>query len=200
MDKETLKKSLCSCSVCSSGSYLLEEKGDDATLRAVTMCDIPQNALVIKMDKVRFSNFLIDRKEIGFNKHSDYIIVTDDKIVFIEMQSKTEVNQELIDECRIKFISDGCSLDYSDSVFKKILHKKPFFEKKEYHYVLLFQALPIAKTPTHFDKLAPNLHLISLDKYQWLMKVLLVTIELYNKTKCYFLLSTRYLISSEFYL
>ena len=157
MDKATLKKSLCNCIECSSGSFLLEEKGDDATLRAVSMCDIPKDALIVKMDKVRFNNFLIDRKEIGFNKHCDYIIITDDKIVFIEMKSKTEVNQGLKDECRIKFTSDGCSLDYSDRIFQKILNKNPFFENRECHYVLLFQALPMTKSPTHPDNLLPNL-------------------------------------------
>ena len=156
MDKKTLRGTLYNCTECSSGSYLLEETGADATLRAVTMCDIPENALIVKMDKVRFHHFLSDEKRIGFNKHSDYIIVTDDKIVFIEMKSQTEVNQGLRDECRIKFISDDCSLDYSDSIFKKMLNKTSFFERKEHHYVLLFQAPPLKKTPTQPDKLSPN--------------------------------------------
>lgn len=158
MDKATLKKSLCNCNDCSAGSFILEEKEDDATLRAVTLCDIPKGALVVKMDKIRFNNFLIDKKEIGFNKHSDYIIVTDDKVVFIEMKSKKEVNQELTDECRTKFMSDGCSLDYADSIFQRLLNKNSFFANREFHYVLFYQTVSMAKTPTaHDNNLSPNM-------------------------------------------
>ena len=67
MDKATLKKSLYNCSDCSIGSFKLEEKGDNATLKAVTLCDVPPGALIVKMDKTRFNNFLSDKKEIGFN-------------------------------------------------------------------------------------------------------------------------------------
>lgn len=157
MDKVTLKKSLCNCLECSSGSFLLEEKGDDATLRAVTMCDIPKDALIVKMDKVRFNNFLIDRKEIGLNKHSDYLIITDDKAVFIEMKSKKEVNQGLLDECRTKFISDECSLDYADDIFQRMMNKNSFFKNKEFHFVLFHQTLSMAKTPTAQEDQSPNL-------------------------------------------
>ena len=109
------------------------------------------------MDKTRFNNFLSDKKEIGFNKHSDYIIITDDKVVFIEMKSKKEVNQELMDECRTKFTSDECSLDYADAIFQRILNKNSFFKKREFHFVLFYQALSIAKTPTAPENPSPNL-------------------------------------------
>lgn len=164
MDKATLKKSLCNCEECSSGSFLLEEKGDDATLRAVTMCDIPKDSLIVKMDKVRFNNFLIDRKAVGFNKHSDYLIITDDKAVLIEIKSKKEVNQDLFDECRTKFISDKCSLDYADDIFQRMMNKNSFFENREFHFVLLHQTLSMAKTPTTPESQLPNLTPDSLRK------------------------------------
>ena len=157
MDKATLKKSLCNCSDCSAGTFTLEEKGDDTTLRSVTLCDIPLGALIIKMDKIRFSNFLIDKKEIGFNKHSDYLVITDDKVVFIEMKSKKEVNQELLDDCRTKFVSDECSLDYADDVFRRLLNKNSFFENREFNFVLFHQTLSMAKSPIAPKDLSPNL-------------------------------------------
>ena len=157
MDKATLKKSLCNCVECSNGSFLLEEKGAEATLRAVTMCDIPKDALIVKMDDIRFYKLLIDRKEIGFNKHSDYLIITDDKAVLIEIKSKKEVNQNLFDECRTKFISDECSLGYADDIFQKMMNKNSFFKNKEFHFVLFHQTLSMAKSPIAPEDLSPNL-------------------------------------------
>ena len=76
MDVQTLKNSLCNVKQCESDMYVLEEKDKSASLRRVTMCDIPIGSLVIRMDnKVHFNNFLKDKW--GFNKHSDYLIVTD---------------------------------------------------------------------------------------------------------------------------
>ena len=155
MDLNTLKKSVCNGNNCTDGHFILIESDPNATLREVTMCDIPQNALIIKMDnKIKFNNFLKD--QWGFNKHSDFLIVTDDKLVFIEIKSITEVNQKLEDECQKKFLSDECTVNYADIIFQKMLSKNTFFDKREPHYVLLFQSPSIAKTTTTVPTTASN--------------------------------------------
>ena len=85
MDFDTLKKSLSYGNVCSSGQYVMRETGSDATLKEVTIRDIPENSLVIKMDKINFTNLFNSNviKSWGFNKHSDYLIVTQDRLVFV---------------------------------------------------------------------------------------------------------------------
>lgn len=158
MDKPTLKQVLCNCKECISGSFLLKETDSSATLTDVTMCDIPANAMVVKMDKVRFCNFFIDKKEWGYNKHSDYLIVTDDKLVFVEMKSKKQVDKYLSDECSQKFSSDECVLIHADNIISKMMKKTSFFDKLEIHYVLLYEALSMAKTPTSANGvISPNL-------------------------------------------
>lgn len=156
MDKKTLKLSLCNCKECTSGSFLLKESKKDATLREVTICDVPIGALIIKMEDAEFNGFLKPNKQWGYNKHSECVIVTDNEMIFIEMKSQQEVNQKLLDECWKKFTSDCCVINYVDNVFIKMLKKKSFFEKKETHFVLLHQALSIAKTPTVMGKLTTN--------------------------------------------
>ena len=148
MDKQTLKNSLCNVYPCNNGTFLLEEKDKSATLRRVSLCDIPFDSLIVKMDKIRFNNLLKDRKDWGFNKHSDYLIITDDKLVYIEMKSRSAVDKGTKDECLQKFLSDTCTTNYADLIFKEILSKNPFFSKREPHYVLLFQSTSITKTPT----------------------------------------------------
>lgn len=147
MDVQTLKNSLCNVKQCESDMYVLEEKDKSASLRRVTMCDIPIGSLVIRMDnKVHFNNFLKDKW--GFNKHSDYLIVTEDKLVFVELKSRTEISNKLQDECLSKFKSDNCTLTYADKIFQELLSKNSFFESREPHYVLLYQAPSIMKVPT----------------------------------------------------
>ena len=108
------------------------------------------------MDKTRFSNLLIDNKEWGFNKHSDYLIVTDIDLVFIEMKSRKDVNQSLVNECQQKFASDNCSIFYADKIFQELLSKNAFFERRSPHYVLLYQGPSIIKDPTVYAKEPPN--------------------------------------------
>lgn len=148
MDTSTLKNSLCNVIQCNSGNQLFEEKTSAATLRKVYMCDIPFGALIIKLDGIKFSKFIKDNSSWGFNKHSDYLIITNDRLIFIEMKSKKEVGPDLKNECIQKFSSDECTMNYTDLIFQKMLSKNVFFERREHHYVLLFQAPSIAKTPT----------------------------------------------------
>lgn len=148
MDILTLRNSLCTVNQCTNGTYLLKETDKSATLNKVYLCDIPYDSLIVKMDRIRFDKFLKDRKDWGFNKHSDYLIITNDKLVFIEMKSKKGIDKTLKDECIQKFSSDECIINYADLVFQKMLSKNSFFDKREAHYILLFQGPSIAKTPT----------------------------------------------------
>ena len=122
MDIVTLKHSICKVAECDSGNYLLEETDPHATLRQVNICDIPTGSLIIKMDGTKFLNLLKENKLWGFNKHSDYLIVTDIDLVFIEMKSRKDVNDVVVEECRQKFTSDSCSISEPS---KRLLTFKP---------------------------------------------------------------------------
>ncbi len=157
MDILTLKRYLCNVFQSDdSGIIKLKEESKDATLKLVYICDVPFGSLIIKMDKIRFEKFLNDNQKLGFNKHSDYLIVTEDKLVFIEMKSKREVNHDLVTECINKFSSDNCVLEYADAIFQTMLTKEAFFEKKETHYVLLYQNPSISKTTIALETECPN--------------------------------------------
>lgn len=156
MDITTLKKSMCKVSNCDSGDYMLKEKNPNATLKQVCLCDIPKGSLIIKMDGIRFDNFLKDCKEWGYNKHSDYLIITELDLVFIELKSKKDINDTLINTCRQKFASDTCTIYYADKIFQELLSKNTFFEKRNRHYVLLYQAPSILKRTTEFTKPSAN--------------------------------------------
>lgn len=156
MDIKMLKRSICNVAECNSGNFLLEETDPHATLKQVNLCDIPTGSLIIKMEATRFSNLLKDNKTWGFNKHSDYLIVTDNDMVFIEMKSLKEVNQTLIETCRQKFASDNCTIYYADKIFEELLSKNAFFKQRCPHYVLLYQGPSVIKDPIECVKELPN--------------------------------------------
>lgn len=154
MDIKTLKNSLCNVAICATGVIKLVEKDRGATLKEVDLCDVPQGALVVKMDPIRFNKLFQDKW--GFNKHSDYLIITETKLVLIELKSKKDVDASLIEECEKKFLSDNSTLSYADIIFKNMLSKNPFFEGRDHHYVLLYQAPSIQKGTTTNETLLPN--------------------------------------------
>lgn len=155
MIQEKLQSFLNNYTRITDGSYTLEETGKDATLRKIHLIDIPNNAIIVKMDDVKFHKFLKPNKELGYNKHSDYMLVVNDKIVFFELKSKTDVNESLNEECITKFCSDLCVTKYSDCIFDILLNEGTFFSEKNIHYVLLYQ-LPTATKTTSFTVLPSN--------------------------------------------
>lgn len=156
MDQQRLETLLNNSTKITSGSFTLEETGTDATLRKIHLIDIPNDAIIVKMDDVKFLKFLKPNKELGYNKHSDYMLIVSNKVVFFELKSKTEVNDSLNEECITKFSSDLCVTKYSDSIFEVLLKEGTFFNGKEIHYVLLYQLPSASKNPTLYTQYPPN--------------------------------------------
>lgn len=148
MDKQTLRKSLRAIFPSSRGEVVLMETEKEATLCEITVHNLPADSYAVKLDKIRVNNLFVDKQIAGINKHGDYLIVTDREMVVIEMKSRKEISDKLIDDCKRKFKSDCCIFDYCDSVFFRILKKNPFFKGKPIYFVLLYQGAPIAISPT----------------------------------------------------
>lgn len=156
MDQQRLETLLNNSTKISSGSFTLEETGTDATLRKIQLIDIPNDAIIVKMDDVKFLKFLKPNKEFGYNKHCDYMLIASNKVVFFELKSKTEVNDSLNKECITKFSSDLCVTKYADSIFDILLKEGTYFNGKEIHYVLLYQLPSASKNPTRYLQYPPN--------------------------------------------
>lgn len=148
MDKQTLRKALCATFTSADGEVILKETDSGATLREVTIHGLPSDSYAVKLDNIKVSNLFINKKIGSFNKHGDYLIVTDREMIVVEMKSQKELSEKLLDECKRKFKSDCCIFDYCDSVFFRILKKNPFFKGKPIYFVLLYQGAPIAISPT----------------------------------------------------
>lgn len=178
MDINTLQSSLCNVQECSENATLIETD-NSATLRKITICNVPQGSILIKMDEAKFNNFFKGLKEWGYNRHCDYALVTDQDIYFFEMKSQNSINQNLLESCKTKFLSDQCVIKYADTIFDILLNKERFFEKRKQHFVLFYQANSLNKTstfphkqkqstggsPTNFQKIPiANEGIVSLDR------------------------------------
>lgn len=157
MDLKTLKGSLCKIVELEDCKYTLIEKsnqGNNDVLEKVHIDHIPKNSICFKIDGTQFNNLFNTAGCWHYNKHSDYIIVNDKDVVFIEMKSK-KVDEA---ECVSKFKGDLCTLSYSDSIFSIICEKNKFFEGKRKHYNVLYY-VPINLRPSQInssDNAEPN--------------------------------------------
>ncbi len=123
-----------------------------AKLQEVTIVNVPNDSIVLKLEHIAMNGLVRKagiEKEWGFNQHSDFVIVTPDKCVFIEMKSNPKLDN-IKKETIIKFISDVCLMNYSDNIFTNLCQKNPFFMNRDLHFVLFHAAPPIAKVPVSF--------------------------------------------------
>lgn len=148
MDKNALRDCLVKASPENDNSIVLLETDKQATLQEVTISGLPLGSYAVKVDEITVNNLFNSKKVAGTNKHSDYLIVTDRDIIAIEMKSFKTLKNDEIDDIKLKFKGDSCILNYCDAVFQTFLKKRPFFKGRKVYYVLLYEALPMMKTPT----------------------------------------------------
>lgn len=143
-------------------SLTCQEKDNGARLKEVTVVNIPDGSLVMKLEHIAINGLVRKpgvEKKWGFNQHSDYVIATPDKCVFIEMKSNPRLGK-IKDETIVKFVSDNCLVNYADSIFSELCGKNVFFCKRESHYVLFYSAPDGFKPPAgplrKIDNLTPK--------------------------------------------
>lgn len=156
MDSVTLLHSFKNATISQNRTLVLTEHGDQATLRKITIENLPNDTFAIKIDKFKVQNVFNQEKEWGYNKHGDYVIVTKDILIFIEMKSTNCLSQDRNKKIITKFQSDTCIIDYFDTLFKRMLGKNHFFSKREKRFVALYRGPEIKPTtsmkpqpPTH---------------------------------------------------
>lgn len=148
MDKDTLKCKFSNVVRVSGGELQLLETGNDATLREVIVTGLSDDAYAVKIDPIKVQKLFSCERDWAYNKHGDYLIVTDNELIVVEMKSRTDLTEDVVNDVKLKFKSDMCILDYCDSVFRVMLAKNPFFGSRPTYFVLLYQKLPIQKNTT----------------------------------------------------
>lgn len=124
----------------------LKETRKNASLREITIMDLPKNSIILNVEKFEQPKTLFKGK-IGECKRCDYVLVlTEEKrkiLLFIEMKSgrlnKSEVQQQ--------FKGAECVIDYCDAVLDRFHAQDGLFKSYKKRFVIFYKP-SIAKRTT----------------------------------------------------
>jgi hypothetical protein len=145
MSKDNVKKYLNYLVECTDAKYTLEETDSNAKLKKVVINGIPQGALIVRIDNGDGINKLLksDGDDFPINKRSDYLIIDEKNVIFVEMKSKNVDKKD----CILKFKSSACLISYIDNLFNEFLGSNSYFENKAKHYVVISLQISCYKDP-----------------------------------------------------
>lgn len=166
MDSTTLFQNFNNVAKSHNNTLTLKENGTQATLRSITIENLPIDSFAIKIDDFKVHNVFKGKNGWGYNRHSDYVIITPNILIFIEMKSANHMAYDRQEKIITKFQSDTCILDYLDIIFSRMLGKNTFFDKREKRFIALYRGPEVKTTtstrpssplhihPDHFAKIA----------------------------------------------
>jgi hypothetical protein len=133
----------------------LKETRKNADLREVTIMDLPNNSIVLNIEKFEQPKTLFKGK-MGECKRCDYILIlTDNKqkiLLFVEMKSgrfnKAEVQQQ--------FKGAECVIDYCDAVLDRFHSQNGLFKSYEKRFVIFYKPSLAKRTTQPFKMPAKN--------------------------------------------
>jgi len=116
----------------------LKETRKNADLREVTIMDLPNNSIVLNIEKFEQPKTLFKGK-MGECKRCDYILVlTEEKqkiLLFIEMKSG-RLNMA---EIQRQFKGAECAIDYCDAVLNRFHAQDGFFKSYKKRFVIFYK-------------------------------------------------------------
>ena len=125
------------CTIKGRRAARLKETGHDAKLKKIDLMDIPENAILIKLDNTR-EPLTLFKGDKGECKRCDYILFieknNDKKIIFIELKSFVLSNSDILK----KFKSSQCLIDYCDSVLKRFFNKENLLSSYRKSFILFY--------------------------------------------------------------
>lgn len=129
----------------------LVEGDRQATLRLVNVAGIPLHSTLIKSDESQIRNLFRNIRQ-GILMRCDYLLISNEKVFFIEMKSSPDAAETLASDCIKKFKAVKCIVKYFDNVLLEF-HDGQFFNQKLQRFVLLHHAPSINKTATRLGPL-----------------------------------------------
>lgn len=156
MDLNTLRNSFNKVIIPKDNTLCLTESDGEATLNKIEIYDVPPETFAVKIDKFKLDNVFKTAGKWNYNKHGDYLIVTEKKLIFIEMKSAKKVEGSMSEQLRNKFLSDTCIISYFDSIFSNMLSKNSFFKDMETLYIAFYRSPSIQKFPTNMVAQEPE--------------------------------------------
>ncbi|MGO8878218.1 MAG: hypothetical protein ACLPVO_08815 [Desulfomonilaceae bacterium] len=133
----------------------LKETRKNADLREVTIMDLPNNSIVLNIEKFEQPKTLFKGKN-GECKRCDYILLlTDEKqkiLLFIEMKSGRFSNAGV----QRQFKGAECVIDYCDAVLERFHGQNGLFKSYEKRFVIFYKPSLAKRTTQPFKTPTKN--------------------------------------------
>ena len=134
-----------------TGEVLLEEPGPAATLRTVCVHELPNEAMVLRMDGTVAQKLVHSAR--GENRRCDFVLFLEYQghkyAIFTELKSGE--NDAVGDDIVQKFLGTDCILDYCASILDRFYSVPKAWADYERRYVLMYKAPSMSKLPTRFS-------------------------------------------------
>lgn len=124
----------------------LKETAPDAELKLIKIRNIPENSVLLGMDKVKSDTLF--QKGKGQNMRCDYLLISNAKAYFIELKTSSKAETRYKDDCVMKFKAVDCLTVYIDSVLDKFYNRDVLFSALEKRYIMFYKSPSINKQTT----------------------------------------------------
>lgn len=125
---------------------ILTENDKQSKLKKIQINDIPNGSIVLDSDKIHLNTLFYEKLPI--NKSSDFLIITDEQLIFIEMKSDTNAPKTKRKESISKFTATECITDFIDIVIEKFGITDKFISKLQRKFILFYLKPSIGKETT----------------------------------------------------
>jgi len=99
---------------------------------SITIAQVPENATAIKTDSFpNLQDFFNCSSETGQCKCADFAIITDDKLIFIELSTANKLEKKVVRQLK----GAQCVLEYCQSIGDKFYNNDSFLEGRHSYFV-----------------------------------------------------------------
>ncbi len=137
----------------------LEEIAQDNSY-SVTIAQVPENTVAIKTDGFPdLKGFFQCSSETGQCKRADFVIITDDKLIFIELSTAKKLKKEVVQQLK----GGQCVVEYCQSIGRKFYDNASFLKNRDACFVSIYEIgvnkksqriLPKNNSLNHFLKIS----------------------------------------------
>ena len=141
-----------------NGTATLEEHSDKNNKYKVTLTSLPTNILLVKTDRFEDTKHFLSSQN-GIRKRSDYAVIEEDKIIFIELASSGGARSSKTDtDIARQFNGARCVMDYCASIGKHFKNDSNFISQclKKQYFILLRHRKNAAVRPTNHNQQKKN--------------------------------------------
>ncbi len=114
------------------GKPCIKLKESDSNSYSITIRDVPQDAIAIKTDSFPdLKNFFNCSSDIGQCKRADFVVIAEEKLIFIELCKGQKQKKEVVQQLK----GAQCVVEYCRNISNKFYNYDSFLENNDSYFV-----------------------------------------------------------------